>query len=77
MAISRKDALRKILSLVLAVEEHLESIAEEPESWAVPHWQGEVNNWLAQIEAMVPHVGKKTGAEWKARIEAWKARLGG
>ena len=75
MAIGRKDALRKLLSLVAVVEEHLEGIAEEPDSQAFSHWKDELQNWLAQMEAMVPHVGKKTGAEWQARIEAWKAQI--
>ena len=59
------------------VEEHLEKIATNPESPSVSHWMHEVDDWLLQMEGMVPHVGKKTAAEWVARLEAWRLRLGG
>jgi len=50
-------------------------MAAEPESPAQAHWRGEVINWFSLMEAMVPHVGKKTGAAWKKRIQECRNRL--
>jgi hypothetical protein len=75
MAISRKQALRKILGLVDEVERHFAKLEAMPDSRDAPHFRQELTNWLNQMEAMVSHVGKKTGAQWQARIEEWRARL--
>jgi hypothetical protein len=76
MGVRRKDALAKMLGLVPQVERHLEKIAAEPASRDIRHWQAEIRSWLNQMEALVPHVGKKTAQEWQARIESWRAQLG-
>jgi hypothetical protein len=75
MAVSRKDALKRLRGLAARVDEHLQALAMEPNSRAVGHWTSEIHNWLNQMEVMVSHVGKKTGAEWQARIEAWRQEL--
>ena len=75
MAIPRKDALRRLRSLLPEVDKHLNSIASEPDATWVGHWMHEARNWLQQMEAMLNHVGKKTSAEWRAIIEIRKATL--
>jgi hypothetical protein len=71
----RSHALRLIECLVPRVEEHLAKLAASPEHSSRSHWKREVWAWLRKIEALVRHVGKKTGAEWEARIAAWRADL--
>jgi phage shock protein PspC (stress-responsive transcriptional regulator) len=77
MAMSRKDALKRLNGLSPRVEEHLQKIANNPGSRDIPHWKGEAENWIRQMENVLPHVGEKTAAEWAARIAEWRARLGG
>jgi hypothetical protein len=76
MAISRKDALRRLTGLAPRVEEHLIKIADNPASPEVPHWTTEVDSWIKQMEHVLPHVGKKTSAGWRAKIAEWKDKLG-
>jgi hypothetical protein len=76
MAISRPDALKRLNGLAPRVEIHLNKIAGSPASQDVPHWTGEINNWIRQMEEVLPHVGKRTAADWAVRIAEWKARLG-
>ncbi len=76
MAMSRNDALKRLNGLGPMVQEHLEKIANNPGSQDVPHWTGEIDNWIKQMEDVLPHAGDKTAAEWAARIAEWKARLG-
>jgi hypothetical protein len=33
------------------------------------------STWLEQMEAMLPHVGKKTAAAWAAKINQWRQAL--
>ena len=75
MAIPRKDALKRLRSLLLQVDKHIEALATEPDATSVSHWKHEARNWLQQMEEMLPHVGKKTSAEWRAIIEIRKAKL--
>jgi hypothetical protein len=75
MAIPRKDALRRLQGYVDRVELHLRIIASDPEDRAVSHHRHEVWVWLATMEEAARHVGKKTGAEWQARIAAYRAAL--
>ncbi len=76
MGMSRKKALQRLNGLAPKVEEHLNKIRDEPGSQDVLHWTGEIDSWIDQIEAVLAHVGGKTSAEWVARIEQWKAKLG-
>jgi hypothetical protein len=75
MAISRKDALRRLEGLAPRVEEHLSKIAVEPTSRDVPHWTKEIDSWIKQMEELATHVGKRTSALWLARIAKWKTEL--
>jgi hypothetical protein len=75
MAICRKRALERLNGLVLRVEEHLGKIVASPGNPSVPHWTHEVANWLWQMEELIPHVGVKTGATWKARIKGWRSKI--
>jgi hypothetical protein len=74
MSIDRRRALGRLEALGRKVQEHLDKIAAEPEARAAIHWRREVENWLTQMERMVPHVGKKTGAVWAARITQWRSQ---
>jgi predicted flap endonuclease-1-like 5' DNA nuclease len=76
MAMSRKDALKRLKGLAPRIEEHLQKIANYPGSRDISHWTRETENWIRQMEDMLPHVGDKTAAEWADRITEWKARLG-
>jgi hypothetical protein len=75
MAISRAKALERLEGLTPRVEEHLAKIAQNPGHSSIPHWSHEVSNWLNQMEAMLPHVGKKTAADWAAKINQWRQAL--
>jgi hypothetical protein len=76
MATSRKQALKGLLGLLPQVEKHLRFIAEQPENQAIHHWRHEIRTWLTQMEERLPHVGKKTAAEWRNRIQAFRDALG-
>jgi hypothetical protein len=75
MARTRKAALDKIQSLVTALESHLAKIAAYPGHSSTDHWKHEVHTWLRDMEALLRHVGKKTSAQWQARIDAWRAAI--
>jgi hypothetical protein len=75
MAISRKDALKRLEALAERVIEHLRYLAQEPDSLDVPHWRHETRNWLNQMEEVLHAVGKKTGSEWRLRIDTWRAEV--
>ncbi len=71
----RKEALRRLNGLSPQVEVHLGKIRDNPSSADVPHWTAEIENWIRQMEAVLPFTGDKTAAEWAARIEAWKQQM--
>jgi hypothetical protein len=75
MAIPRKDALKRLGSLLPEIDKHIQALTSEPKNTAVAHWKHECRNWLIQIEEMLPHVGKKTSAKWRAIVEDRKAKL--
>src|SRR5260370_40738084 len=77
MAIRRKWAVRKLQEKVPQVELHLRKIAMDPENTANPHWRHEVQGWLREMEALLPHVGKKTSDEWQARTADYRAAVEG
>ena len=73
MARPRKAALGKIESLVPKVEGHIAKIDAYPGHSARDHWREETRTWLRDMEGLLRHVGKKTSAQWQARIDAWRA----
>jgi hypothetical protein len=77
MAISRKQALKKLEGLRPQVEQHLGKMEAEPDSPSVDHWREEVRTWLRDMERALPHVGQKTAEEWARQIDALRQRLGG
>lgn len=75
MSISRSKALKRLNSLALNVELHLQLITDEPQCDAANHWRFEVRSWLQQMLKVLPFVGGKTGDVWRARIEQWAIRV--
>jgi hypothetical protein len=71
----RAKALERLEGLAPQVVKHLAKIAGNPEGREVPHWIKEISNWLNQMEAVLPYVGKKTGAQWSAKINEWRQAL--
>lgn len=76
MATPRKRALKRLQGRVPEVERHLARIDETPEHSSTVKWKSEIRNWLREMEEVLPHVGKKTAAEWQVRIDAYRAALG-
>jgi hypothetical protein len=74
MSVSRKKALKRLNSLALNVELHLQLISDDPHSDAVNHWRFEVRSWLKQMLKVLPFVGGKTSEVWQVRIEQWAVR---
>jgi hypothetical protein len=77
MAIPRKRALTHLLGLLPRVEAHLAKLAAEPNAREANHWRAEVRGWLRRMEEVLPHVGKKTAAEWQTRLQNFWAALQG
>jgi hypothetical protein len=75
MSRKRRDALEKIESLVPEVERHVARVLSSPDHSSRDKWQGEALGWIRQMEALLPHVGKKTAAEWQARLDGWRTAL--
>ena len=42
----------------------------------MPHWTGEIREWILRMESVLPSLGAKTSADWAAKIAEWKSRLG-
>jgi uncharacterized protein YaaR (DUF327 family) len=75
MGISRKNALKRLRGLAPRILQHLEYLADDPESQDVSHWKHEIRNWITQMEEVLHAVGEKTGAQWREQINTWIARL--
>jgi hypothetical protein len=75
MGISRARAIERLESLAGPVEAHLAKMVQNPNHSSILHWSREVSNWLEQMEAVLPHVGRKTGADWAERINQWRQAL--
>lgn len=75
MAISRKDALKRLNGPVCELERHLKKLAAEPNCPAVNHWKNEIENFLSSMEAMLDHVGRRTAKEWSVKIAEWRRRF--
>ena len=75
MGIPRKDALKRLQCLAGQVELHLDKIAKMPESLSVPHYRHEILNWLSDMRAVLPQVGKRTAAQWQAKIDSFQVAL--
>jgi hypothetical protein len=75
MAIPRKRALQRLQGFASCVEEHLAKLAANRRHPAVSHRQQEVRHWLREMEEMLSHVGKKTAAEWRTQIQAYRETL--
>ncbi len=76
MGIGRKRALERLNELVPEMERHLGRIVAEPQHSSVGKWKSEVRNWLSQMQEVLRHVGKKTAAQWQARIDSYQEKLG-
>ena len=76
MAMPRKSALKRLQGRIPEIMRHLARITATPEHSSVHKWKSEVRNWLREMEEVLPHVGKKTAAEWQVRIDAYRSALG-
>jgi hypothetical protein len=56
---SRADALKRLNGLAAKVEDHLAKLAQSPASRDVPHWRREINNWIRQMEEVLPMRARK------------------
>lgn len=72
MGMGRKRALERIHGLVERVQEHLEKLRAKPSLYDDQHWRYEMNNWLRQMEEVLPHVGKKTSRYWQSVFDEIK-----
>ena len=72
MALSRKQALKRLEGLEKQVEDHIPKVTRRGSE---AHIQHEIENWLKQMENAAEHVGEKTGAEWTAKIAEFRRRV--
>ena len=75
MGISRKQALARIDGLSAQIEAHLRKMRSNPFALDYNHWRSEVNAWLAQIEALARHVGRRSETEVLNRVAQWKQAI--
>jgi hypothetical protein len=80
MALSREQTLNRLAGLEDAVlwhlDEHIPATIEEAPT-AIPHWRREVGGFFDDMERLAnsANLGKKTSAEWRARIADLRGRL--
>ena len=76
MGMGRQKALDRIRGLLARVEGHMEKLTATPSLYDDQHWRHEMRNWLEQMEAVLPHVGKKTSAYWQEIFEDLRRKAG-
>jgi len=80
MGLSRLQALNRLTGLADAVlwhlNDHIPATIEEAPA-AIPHWRRELGGFLNDMERLASgaNLGKKTSAEWRARIAELRGRL--
>lgn len=77
MAITRKQALRRLEGLAGAANRHLEIhipslLDEHPEDLA--HWRAELRSWIEEMRRLTTKVGKRTAEQWNERIADIESR---
>ena len=77
MAITRKQALKRIEGLIgegstTGIEAHIGKLTRRGSG---PHIRAELNAKLAEIERLIPHLGRKTGDELAAKVAAWRRTI--
>jgi hypothetical protein len=77
MSRKRKDALGILVGLAAQVERHVSRVLSSLGHSSRNKWRGESLGWLLQMEDLLPHVGKKTAAEWQTRIDGWRSAIEG
>ena len=75
MGTKRRHALDRLTELVPQVELHLAKLRDQPDSQNASHWRAEVRGWLRRMARELGKLGKRTQAEWDARISGWWADL--
>jgi hypothetical protein len=70
MGVSRKQALRRIVSLTAQADEHMAKLTADPESPSADHWKAELRAFATEVERLQPHVGKKTAGTYMPRVKA-------
>jgi hypothetical protein len=68
MGYSRKHALKRLDALLTPVKEHVEKLSRDASAADKRHWQREIENWLEQMENVLPYVGDKTAIYWRKQI---------
>jgi hypothetical protein len=78
MAISRKQALKRIEGLINAghpeksIEAHIEKLTRPGSG---PHIRAELEAWLNEIERLARYTGTKTEQEIIKQVQQWRQRI--
>ena len=77
MAITRKQALKRIAGLIgesssAGIEAHIDKLGRPGSG---PHIRTELSARLAEIERLAAHVGDKTGAALRQKVDQWRKRI--
>jgi hypothetical protein len=78
MGLSRKKSLQRLQKLEGVVLYHLDdhipsTIREAPT--AVDHWRKELHGFLNDMDGLTKHIGAKTAATWRVRINDLRLRV--